>query len=427
VNLNFKEFVGNIMKNKDHGRLSVNILAMSVIQISNYLVPIVTIPYLVRTLGFSGYGLMVLVQTIHVYFESLMTYSFVLTAPKDIAQNADDTAKVSPIFHTIVFTKIILFAICFIALTILTSVVPFFAQLQTLIFIGFSILIANLLQIDWFFQGIQQMKNITYINLTSRFLSVVLLFIFVHSPNDVAQAILIVPASQIIASLCGWFLAYRRFGLQFTPPQYLAIKMQCINGFNIFLSQFLVRLYSADVNITVLGLLTNTTTVGTYALANRIFTFIVNTTMPINAALYPYLARLHGADYSRFQKEFRRIFQMYFIGYAVFAFILFFTADWLILLIAKTSNPNAVLMLKILSAAVIVSPFGPLYTQSLILHEKIRYLLIICLIAIAFNFATLIPTFYYFKEIGLAINSVIIYWVIFLVPIVILKRLKIWA
>jgi hypothetical protein len=109
----------------------------------------------------------------------------------------------------------------------------------------------------------------------------------------------------------------------------------------------------------------------------------------------------------------------------LFAFILFFTADWLILLIAKTPNPNAALMLKILSAAVIVSPFGPLYTQSLILHDKIFYLLIVCFIVIIVNFVTLIPAFYYFKEIGLAINNVIIYWTLFFVPIFLMKRLKI--
>jgi polysaccharide transporter, PST family len=403
----------------------VNIIAMSIIQISNYLIPIITIPYLVQTLGFSSYGLMALVQTILVYFDSLMTYGFVLTAPKDIAQNAEDPTKINTIFHTIIYAKIILFVCSLAILLVITLVFPFFIHLQTLIFVGCAILLANLLQIDWFFQGIQQMKNITYVNVFARFLSVALLFWLVRSPNNVAEAIVFIPLSQIIASLAGWFLAYRRFGLQFTPPQYLAIKAQFLNGFQVFSSQFLVRFYSADINIAVLGFMTNTTTVGTYALANRIFTFIVNTTMPVNAALYPYLAKLHAMDYPRFKKEFRRIFQLYFTIYALFALILFFTADWLIFLIAKTPNPSAALMLKILSAAVIVSPFGPLYTQSLILHDKISYLLIVCFIAITVNFVTLIPAFYYFKEIGLAINNVIIYWTLFFVPILLMKRLKI--
>jgi polysaccharide transporter, PST family len=416
-----------IKGNKDHRRLSVNIIAMSVIQISNYLVPLITIPYLVQTLGFSGFGLMVLVQTIIVYFELIMSYSFVLTAPKDIAQNADNPTEINRIFNTIIHTKIILFVSSLIVLLILTHTIPFFADLRSLIFIGFSILLANLLQIDWFFQGIQRMKNITYINISARLLSVVLLFIFVQSPNDVAGAILSVTLSQIVANISGWILAFQRFGLQFAPPQYRAIKTQFQTGFSVFMSQFLVKFYSADVNITVLGFLTNTTIVGTYALANRIFSFVVNTTIPIHTALYPYLAQLYATDYPRFRLEFRRIFQLYFVGYALFAFILFFSADWLIALIAKAPNPNAALMLKILSAAVIISPFGPLYTQSLILHQKINYLLIICFIAIALNFATLVPAFYYFKEIGLAINNVFIYWVLFFVPIVIMKRLKIWA
>ena len=124
-------------------------------------------------------------------------------------------------------------------------------------------------------------------------------------------------------------------------------------------------------------------------------------------------------------KKICKIFQIYFVGYAVFAVLLFLTADWLITLIAKTPNPTTALILKILSIAVIVSPFGPLYTQSLMLHQKVKYLLMICYIAIAVNFITIIPAFYYFNEIGLAINNVIIYWTIFLVSILIMKRLKI--
>ena len=400
---------------------------MSVIQISNYLVPIITIPYLVRTLGFSGYGLMSLTQTIIAYFEQLMSYSFMLTGSKDIAQNSNNQPKINTIFHSIIYTKILLLGGSFLILLILTLTIPFFEQLQTMIFIGLSILVANLVQIDWFFQGIQQMKNITYVNLLARFLSLFLLFILVRTPEDVAGGILSVTLSQIMAGIVGWILAYRRFGLQFIPPQYQAIKTQLTSGFNVFASQFLVRFYSADINITLLGFMTNTTTVGTYALANRIFSFIVNTASPINAALYPYLAQIHATDYARYKKEFRRIFQLYFVGYAVFAVLLFFTADWLITLIAKTPNPTAALILKILSIAVIVSPFGPLYTQSLILHQKVNYLLTICFIAIAINFITIIPAFYYFNENGLAINNVIIYWVIFFVPILIMKRLKIWA
>ncbi len=422
-----KAFLKTINENKDYRQLSVNVLSMSIIQISNYLVPIITIPYLVRTLGFSGYGLLSLTQTIIGYFEQLMSYSFMLTAPKDIAQQPEDRVKLNTIFHTIIYTKIILWTISVLVLFVLTLTIPFFRDLQSMIFVGFSILLANLLQIDWFFQGIQQMKNITYINLTARFLSLAFLFILVRTPNDAAGGILAVTLSQIIAGFFGWLLAYRNFGLQFTPPQYNAIKTQLKSGFNVFASQFLVRFYSADVNITILGFLTNTTTVGTYALANRIFNFIVNTASPINAALYPYLAKIHATDYGRYQKEFRRIVNLYFVGYSVLAGLLFLSADWLIALIAKTPNDNAALILKILSIAVIVSPFGPLYTQSLMLHQKVHYLLTICFIAIAINFATLIPAFYYFNEIGLAINSVIIYWSIFFIPFIFLKRLKIWA
>jgi polysaccharide transporter, PST family len=418
-------FFRTLVQNKDYRQVATNAASMFVIQVSNYLVPLITFPFLIRTLGIEGFGLMSFTQNIFSYFEQLMNYGFMYAAPKDIAQNTDDKPAINVLFHSILYAKLCLLALCIIILLPLFIFVPRLTEMQPLAVAGLSILLANFLQIDWFFQGIQEMKNITYANLLTRLVSLILLFSFVKSPNNVAEAILSLSVSQILANLFLCQLAYRRYGVAFIPPQYAAIKKQLEEGFAIFSSQFLVRFYSADVNLTLLGFLTNNLTVGTYTLANRIFALVVMTISPISAALYPYLAKLFSEDKLAFWQQFYRVFRLYAVVYVGLAIGLFIAADKIIFLVNGSENATAAFILRLLACSVAVSPFGYLFVQVLLLHKKNKLLFSINLLLVAINIFSVVPLFIYFREIGLAINSIIIHWSILGLQYLALKKLEV--
>jgi polysaccharide transporter, PST family len=399
-------------------------LSMLTIQGSNFLIPLITFPYLMRTLGIESFGLMSFMQNIFSYFEQLMSFGFMFIAPKDIAQNSEDRPKISAIFHTVVYSKLLLLSICLCILCPLFLFVPRLVEMKGLLLGSLTILLANALQIDWFFQGIQQMKNITYANLLARLISLLLLFTLVKSPNNIVEAILAVTLSQIMANIFLWQLAYRRYGLVFTPPQYKMILEQLRQGFSIFSSQFLVRFYSADVNLTLLGFLTNNVTVGTYALANKIFSLVVVVISPINTALYPYLAKLFSSDYTAFWRQFDRISKYYAFIFVGLAIGLFFESDILIKLISGSENPKAALILRFLAGSVAAAPFGSLFVQALLLHQKDKALFTINLLLVVLNIGSVVPLFLHFQEIGLAINSIFIHWSVFGLQFFILKKIR---
>ena len=418
------QLFNRFQQNKAYKQLAVNAFAMLIIQVSNYLIPIITFPYLLRTLGIEGFGIMSFTQNIFSYFEQFLNYGFVYAAPRDIAQNTEDKAHISQTFHSIVYTKIVLLAVCLVILIPLFAFVPRLTSLHAVALSGLSILVANVLQIDWFFQGIQQMKNITYANVLARMVSLILLFSFVKSPNNVAEALLAISISQILANIFLWLLAYQRHGITFVPPQYELIKKQLEGGFAIFSSQFLVRFYSADVNLTLLGFFTNNVTVGTYAIANKIFSLVALVISPINAALYPYLAKLFSTDYAAFWRQFYRFVQLYALLYVSLAVGLFLSADFIITLINGAPNVLAATLLRFLSLAIAVAPFGSLFVQALLLHKKDRILFYINLMLVALNLVSVVPLFLYFQEIGLAINTILMHWVIVGSLFFIVYRLK---
>ncbi|MBL7817964.1 MAG: oligosaccharide flippase family protein [Saprospiraceae bacterium] len=421
--------LGNIKNNRDYRRVLINFLSLSLIQVSNYLIPLITFPYLVRTLGLEMYGLVSFGQNIFSYFEQILTYSFILTAPKDISQANGSKEDISRIFHRVFFSKIALFVLCLCLVLVLTWTIPRFYEIKALMGAGLLILLANILQFDWFFQGIQEMKNITLLNLSARFLSIALLFLTVHSSTDIVAALVFLPISNIAVGIIALILIYRKYRLPFTPPlgkesfgQYSAIFDELKKGFQIFISQFLVRFYSADVNITILGFLSNNLTLGIYTFANRIFALAAAATSPLSTALYPHLAKLYVEDPNQYRRQFRTI-----LGYLLAAFIvlglgLFVSADFITTFLAGQHTPQSSLILRILSVALIFAPFGAFYTQAFVILGKEKTLLTTIFICIAVNAISLTISYHYFGVLGLAMTNAIVWFVLFLIPLFHFKK-----
>ena len=109
----------------DYPNLLKNLSSLSLVQISNYILPLITLPYLARVLGPEYYGLVMMAQATMIYFTILTDYGFNLSATKDIAAHQSDTKKVSDIFSAVMGTKCVLLIIGMGVLTILVQTIPF--------------------------------------------------------------------------------------------------------------------------------------------------------------------------------------------------------------------------------------------------------------------------------------------------------------
>ncbi|MBN1086315.1 oligosaccharide flippase family protein [Erwinia aphidicola] len=62
-----------------------NIAYLALVQVSNFVFPVITLPYLVRTLGVSDYGSIMLSLAIVQYFSLVVDYGFNYSATREIA------------------------------------------------------------------------------------------------------------------------------------------------------------------------------------------------------------------------------------------------------------------------------------------------------------------------------------------------------
>ncbi|ASS97999.1 MULTISPECIES: oligosaccharide flippase family protein [Geobacillus] len=85
----------------DKKRLFENFLSLATLQGLNYILPLLTLPYLVRVLGPDNYGLVAFAQSFIQFFIILVDYGFNLSATNQIAIYRDNKKKELKVFSVL--------------------------------------------------------------------------------------------------------------------------------------------------------------------------------------------------------------------------------------------------------------------------------------------------------------------------------------
>ncbi|MBB7893266.1 oligosaccharide flippase family protein, partial [Escherichia coli] len=101
-----------------------NILYLFGMQGTNYLLPLIILPYLVRVLGPEQYGRLGFSVAIIQYLILLIDFGFNLLSSARIAKNKENTFIVSKIYSATIFAKVCISIIIIFITILLTFFVP---------------------------------------------------------------------------------------------------------------------------------------------------------------------------------------------------------------------------------------------------------------------------------------------------------------
>jgi len=280
----------NILSKKDYRVLIENFFSLSVLNIINYLFPLILIPYLTRVLGVEKYGLYAFAFAIINYFVMLVNYGFDFSATKQVAIIRDDKVTLNKLFSTVTTVRIILAAISVLFLLIIVLLVNKLSSEKELIFSGVGIIISAAFIPVWLFQGLENMKLVTVVNFITRLLSTLLMFLFVKEQQDYRLALSFQSLGYLAGGVFSMILSFTVFKIKFKVPLLKELIFQVKDGWHIFLSTLGMNFYR-ESNTIILGFLTNFSIVGYYAAAEKLIKAIQSLTAPFVNVLFPYFGR----------------------------------------------------------------------------------------------------------------------------------------
>ncbi len=386
-------------------RLVENLISLSAVQGLSILFPLITFPYLIRVLGIEGFGVFSLVQTFIMYFDLLVSFGFGLTATKRISANMQDELMVKQIIIAVYILKTILFLISFL-IFIACSFTPFLQGHIYLLPLSAFYLLGNMLFPDWYFQGIQKMRNITFVTLISKAISLLLILVMVKEKTDIEYAIIAMSAGNMVAGIIAMILMFKSLSNGFVLPSRGFIKDVFKESSYVFMSIILAPLYSS-VNIFILRIFTNPLMVGYYAVAEKIFNAIGMLTNIINRTFYPHLSQLYVSSIKAYKKNINKLLVIIAGIFFVFALMQFFGAALIVKFLFGKEQEDisySVAILKIMSVALIFSPFVSFFFQLMIIQEQKKESIINISIAAITNIIIGSVFTYLWAGKGLAVN-----------------------
>ncbi|WP_248724605.1 flippase [Seonamhaeicola sp. ML3] len=382
-----KRIFGNVGKEKKI--VLKNAFSLTVMQATNYLLPLIVLPHLTRVLGPEKFGIVFFAQVFINYFMILSDYGFNFIGVRQVAQNRDNKTKLNSIVSSIYSLRLILGILGFLILLIVVFSFNRFEEDKEIYFYTYGMVIGNILLPTWFFQGMEEMKYITILNFFAKFTFTLSIFFVVNSQEDFIVVPLLNSIGYILAGTIGFFLIKSKYGVSITLVLWKEIKDQLKNGFNIFVSNLSITTYTST-NAFILGNIVSDSIMGYYGSVEKLIQPIKFLFSPVFNATYPYFAQLTVKHKSKALKEMKLgIFGSLIFGLILFCLIVFFAQDIITLILGK-EYLKGIDIFYIFSVLILITPVTYFIFNVVYLSLSLeRYTMRIYLFGGLFNFVAL--------------------------------------
>ena len=262
-----------------------------------------------------------------------------------------DKERLSQIVSSIYLCKFILWFICLIVYLSVISIFPFFKNYYWVYVLSFLLTFNELLLPIWFFQGIERMKYITIVNLSSRLLFVVAIFLFVHDHEDFLLVPLLNGIGAILAGCLSFYIVLRKekINLSLIPMKELIFAYK--ESLSLFVSLLSTQIY-VNVNKLVIGSFLGMSEVSIYDMAEKVSLLIKLPVSMMGQAVFPKISRERNVCFVN-----RVMFLV--AGIVSLAYVVLFVySGWIVYLFTGEYIEVASLIIRLLGVSAILVSFN---------------------------------------------------------------------
>ncbi len=322
---------------------------LTVIQLANQLIPLISIPYLASVLGPAGWGRLAIAQSFGLYLTTVLEYGFNLSATREIAlasgrqQVSSGGEDVASIAGRVLAAQAGLYLVVALLAVLILPRFAIFREDSLLIVSTLIWVIPQGISLQWLFQGLDRLPLLALATLAARLLGLAGLFTLVHTPQDMALAQLAqaLPALLLLGGAAAFLL--RETGLR--RPLLREVWTTLRSSFLLFVYRAGLNVHAAAMAF-LLGCVAAPEVVGYYAAAERVAKAALSFLDPLTLTLFPRLSALSAGPQRRL--AWRGTGALVIVG-TLLGVALFAGAPYLVPLLLGESFRPAVDVLRILA------------------------------------------------------------------------------
>ncbi len=335
----------NLLKN----RSIQNFLFLSIIQSSNILISIISMPLLITSIGLDQFGLVNLALSVIILLNIVVGFGYNLSAPKEVAVNQKNKEVLSHLVSNVFSAKALLAALCSLGVIIAVYGLNLFTEYQTILVFSVLLLFSEATLPLWFFQGMEKMKLISIANVFSKLLFLLGIVLFIHSPEQSKWVNFMLGAFGISINLFLLSYIHQYMEIRVFRPEFSNIFKSLKSNVLFFFSNLASHI-SINGGLIILSFFSVPETLGMYSLAERVVMVLRLFPALIIQAVFPNSAKLFQEDQPAFFRFLKKVYIRVLITGAFIAAGTHFMADWIIEILAKDAVEDSIIYLKILAA-----------------------------------------------------------------------------
>lgn len=388
----------NRIKNSTDGKVLIsNFAYLSLLQVAGYVFPLITMPYLARVIGVEGFGKIAFASAIMVWIQTIADWGFNYTATRDVAKNREDKDKVSDIFSRVLWARCLLMLLSFVLLILLVAFIPKFKENSAVIFVTFLMIPGHIMFPDWFFQAMERMKYITVLNLLSKLLFTVLVFVFVKEKDDYILQPLFVSLGFIGAGVVAMYYILVKWKVELRLVALKTVFVTIKNGTDVFVNNIAPNLYNSFSTV-LLGIWYGDIANGILDAGKRFYQIMYGFVSNVSRVFFPLLSRKLGKH-----DLFAKIYLLIGLFSSLFLFV---SAPILIKIFFGESFNDSVLVLRLISISFLFLTMQSVYGSNyLLIVGREKLMRNITVISSVVGFIAAFPLIHCFSYVGAAIVS----------------------
>ena len=275
---------------KKYNRIIENFFSISLLNAISQIISFFLVPYLVAVLGFETYGAYSFIYNIALYIVLCGTYGFRFSVSRQISIHRDNKAEVNRLFNAAIATRLLLSTVAAIIAGIAVFLLMDGDDMLMYIF-SLGIVFGDIFIPMWLFQGMEQMRYMTIVNVVSKLVFALLVFVLIKEQGDYIYVLILNSCGYIAAGLLSVIIAFRQYGLSFSIPRWSDIVELLKDGWHIFVSNIGMELYR-NSNVFLLGVFVGDTAVGVYSSVEKLVKVAQSVINALPIAIYPHASRL---------------------------------------------------------------------------------------------------------------------------------------